>query len=327
MLVSEDLDLDVTRVLDELLDEDAIVAEGRFRLRARAGEAFRHLVGPGGDAHPLAAAAGRRLDHHRIADRVGDLHGLLGVLDRFQMAGDGRHAGLGGELLRGDLVAHRLDGARIGTDEDDARRRQRRGESRTFRQKPVSRMHRLGAGLAAGRDDLGDVEIGLRGGRWADQHGFVGHGDVQPRRDRPRNRPRRWRCPCGARGLDDPTSDLASVGDEDFREHGPRLLVASRYAHKRHPSRSAVMRAAGKATLAQDRSLGRPVCIAACSDDESAQTQYNGAWASEIASNISGVSKSTVESHQKSIFPKTGAGRRASLSSGRPVLPAVQGVG
>ena len=56
VLVAEHLDLDVPRVFDEFLDEDAIIAERGFGLRARAREALRHLVGLGGDAHAFAAA-------------------------------------------------------------------------------------------------------------------------------------------------------------------------------------------------------------------------------------------------------------------------------
>jgi hypothetical protein len=63
-----------------------------------------------GNAHALAAAAGRRLDHHRIADLVGDLDGFLGVLDQAHMAGHGVHAGIGRRASWIDLVTHRLDG-------------------------------------------------------------------------------------------------------------------------------------------------------------------------------------------------------------------------
>ena len=62
-----------------------------------------------GDAHALAAAAGRRLDHHGIADLAGDLLGMVGILDDAETAGHSADLGGIGELLRFDLVAHRLD--------------------------------------------------------------------------------------------------------------------------------------------------------------------------------------------------------------------------
>jgi hypothetical protein len=122
------------------------------------------LLGRIGDAHALAAAAGRGLDHHRIADLVGDLDGLLGVGDLAEVAGHGRHLGLGGRLLALDLVAHGGDRLGVGTDEDDAGLRQRDGEGLALGQEAVARMHGLGAGLLAGLHDLVDHQVGLGGG-------------------------------------------------------------------------------------------------------------------------------------------------------------------
>jgi hypothetical protein len=64
----DDLDLDVVRLLDELLDEHAVVAEAVARLVAAGVEALVRLLVVEGNAQALAAAAGRGLDHHRVAD-------------------------------------------------------------------------------------------------------------------------------------------------------------------------------------------------------------------------------------------------------------------
>ena len=133
VLVAQHLDLDVARLVDELLDEDAIIAERGDRLGARAVKAFLGFACVEGDAQALAAAAGRGLDHHRIADRVGDLHRLLRILDQAHMTGHGADARFGGKLLRRDLVAHRLDGVRVRADEDDLLGLQALGESRRSR--------------------------------------------------------------------------------------------------------------------------------------------------------------------------------------------------
>jgi hypothetical protein len=123
------------------------------------------------------------------------------------------------DLLRGDLVAHRLDRRRRRADEDHARRLQRGGEVAVFRQEAIARMHRLGPGLRRRLHDLVDHDIGLRGGRRADMHRLVRHLDMQ-------------RVAVGvgidgdgrdahlARGLDDAAGDLAPVGDQDLLEHG-----------------------------------------------------------------------------------------------------------
>ena len=218
VLVAEHLDLDVARIDDELLDEDAVVAEGRLRLGTGAGKALRHLDTRMRDAHALAAAAGGRLDHHRIADLVGDAHRGVVVLDDAEMAGNGRDLGGGRRLLRFDLVAHGGDRPGVRADEHDAGFRQRRREGLTLGEEAVAGVHRLGTGRLAGGDDLVDDEIALGRGRRADRNGGIRHLDVQ-----------RILVGVGvdgdgldphpAGGLDDPAGDFAAVGDQNALEH------------------------------------------------------------------------------------------------------------
>ncbi|OIQ66527.1 hypothetical protein GALL_519010 [mine drainage metagenome] len=222
VLVAQHLDLDVARALDELLDEDPVVAEAGLGFRLHRREALFHVLPVPGDPDALAAAAGRGLDHHRIADVLTDLDSVGGVVDLAHMARHHRDIGLGRELLGLDLVAHRLDGVRVRADEDDALGGQPLGEAGVPRQESEAWVNGLGAGLAAGVDDLVGRQIALGGGRGTDEYGLVGHfdrhgigvslgidhhgGDPQP-----------------AAGLDDADRDLAAVGDQDFGEHGPRL--------------------------------------------------------------------------------------------------------
>ena len=146
---------------DELFDEDTVVAKGGFRLVSGRAEAVAHFVVVPGYPHALAAAAGRRLDHHRIADLRGDLDGLVGVLDQAHMAGHGGNACPGRQLLRRDLVAHGFNRLDRRADEGDAFLDQRFGEFGAFRQETVARMDGLGARLAHGVHDLVDDDIGL----------------------------------------------------------------------------------------------------------------------------------------------------------------------
>ena len=79
-------------------------------------------------------------------------------------------------------------------------------------------MHRIGAGLSGRGDDLVGDQIGLRGRRWPDMHGFIGHlqegcACVGVGIDRYRGDAH------AAGGLDDAARDFAAVGDEDFLEH------------------------------------------------------------------------------------------------------------
>src|SRR5690606_22298986 len=102
--------------------------------------------------------------------------------------------------------------------EGDPRLLERRRECRVFREEPVSRMHRLGAGRLAGRDDLLDRQVTVaRRGR-PDMDGLVGHLHMQ-----------RLAVGIGIDsdgtdaealcGLDDPAGDLATIGDEETFEH------------------------------------------------------------------------------------------------------------
>jgi hypothetical protein len=220
VLVAEHLDLDVARIGDELLDEDAVVTEGGSRLRRGAGEALGHLVGGTGDAHALATAAGGSLDHHRIADLVGDGHRLLRPLDDAEIAWNRRDLRGGGRLFGFDLVAHGRDGAGVRADEDDAGLGERLRKGLALGEEAVARMHGLGAGLPAGFDDLLDHEVGLGGSGRPDMDGLVGHLHVEG-------------IPVGigidghgldahAPGsLDDPARNLAPVGNQDLVEHEP----------------------------------------------------------------------------------------------------------
>ena len=144
-----------------------------------------------GDAHALAAAAGARLDHHRIADLARrSSTAWLGVVDQPHVARHRRDPGLGRELLRGDLVAHRPIAADRRPDEGDPRRRERLGELGALREEAVARMHRLGAGRPDRLEDAVDDDVGLadrRPGRCAPPRRPCAR--AAPRRRR-RNRPR-----------------------------------------------------------------------------------------------------------------------------------------
>ncbi len=218
VLVAQNLYFDMAGLLDEFLDQDAVIAERGFRLVARRLEAFAHFVVRAGDAHALAAATGGGLDHHRIANVVGHLDGLLVILDFALEARNRVHARFGGELLGFQLVAHGRDGVRVRTDPGDVLFRQRLGKGRVFRQEAKTGVNRIGARVEAGLNDRVHLQIGFaRRGR-SDEHRLIGHfhrqrigisfgidrhgGNAQP-----------------LAGLDDAHSNFAAVGDEDLVEH------------------------------------------------------------------------------------------------------------
>ena len=121
--VGQHLDFDVSRLFDVFFDEHAIVAETGSRFVGGPLKSVAAFVVVVGQTHPLAAAAGTGLEHHRIADLAGDPNRVFRIVNHVGVAGHGVDARLLGELLGGDLVAHARQGVGLGTDEDDARPR------------------------------------------------------------------------------------------------------------------------------------------------------------------------------------------------------------
>ena len=179
VLVGDDLDFDVARVLDEFLDEHTVVAERGLGLVGGALEPVLGLLRVPRDPHPLAATAGGCFQHHRVADLVGDLDRLGGVLDGVRVARHGRDLGLVGELLGLDLVAHRRDRLGARPDERHAGLVERLRELGVLGEKSVARMHRLGAGVLDRLQDAFDHQIAFRRRRSTDVHRLVGHLHVQ----------------------------------------------------------------------------------------------------------------------------------------------------
>jgi hypothetical protein len=216
--VGDELDFDMVRSLDKLLDEHAIVAKAVARLVAAGVKAFGGLLVVVGDAQSLAATTGRGLDHDRVTDILGDADGGGGIFDGRVVAGDGVDLGFFSQLLRGNLVAHGGDRMVLRADEDDAAFFETTRELLVLGEEAVARVHRLGAGLFAGGDDLVHHQIRFLGRCRADTHGFVGHQHVH-------------RVLVGfgidgdrldthlLGGLHDPAGNFAAVGDQYFLEH------------------------------------------------------------------------------------------------------------
>src|SRR5437763_8030229 len=211
----EDLYLDVPYPGEVPLDEHRPVAEHPLgepayllELRRQAGR-IRYR----GHAHP--AAAGRRLDHDRVPDATGLGERRLDRGGRVGGTGSDRYPGGRHQVPRVDLVAHRVDRARVRTDPDQSLRGDRAGEVGVLRQEPVPRMDRLRTGGLRGREDRLDVAVRLRR---ADGYRLVGLGDErQPGIDVGVHRHGVHAEP--ARGADDPAGDLSPVGDQQRADH------------------------------------------------------------------------------------------------------------
>ena len=223
--VGKQLDLDVPRPLQVPLEVDAVVAEPGLRLAPGGGECVVELVARADDAHAAAAAPGGRLDDQ----------GRLGGL------GHGRHAGLGRDALRLELVAATTQRVGRGPDPGEAGCFDRFGKVAVLRQEPVAGMDRVRARLASRADVFRGIEV--RG----DLDGLV----RRPRMQRPRvvgcdDRDRaEAELP---RGAEDAQGDLPAVCDEHLL-HGPEPTGAPSPA-------SGVPAAAGRASRRRRRRAG-----------------------------------------------------------------------
>ena len=219
VLVGQHLDLDVARVLEELLEVDGGVAEGVLRLGAR-GVHRVHERGLGvHDAHAAPAAAAGGLDDDGVADQRREAPDLLGVVGQ-RPVGAG-HAGDAHALHRRlgrDLVAHHADRGGRRADEDEAGVLHALGEVGVLGEEAVAGVDRLRVGDLGGADDGRDVEVAVARGRRADAHRLVGEHHVLRVRVGLRMDGDRLDAHFAAGALD-AQRDLAAVGDEDLLEH------------------------------------------------------------------------------------------------------------
>ena len=92
------------------------------------------------------------------------------------------------------------------------------GELGVLRQEAVARMHGVGAGDLAGRDDRRNVEIAFAGGRRADADAFIGQPHMHRIGIRRRMHGHRLDAHLAA-GAMDAQRDFAAICNEDLLEH------------------------------------------------------------------------------------------------------------
>ena len=216
--IAEDLDFDVARLLDELLDEHAVVAKAGEPFALGRLEAVFHVLIVPGEAHALAAAARAGLHHDRIADLVGPGQRVFCTVDRAFGTGHRVHARIARELLGFDLVTHRSDGIGGRANEGDAGVLAGQRKALALGQEAIARVDRIGAGVLGRLNDLVRQQIGLRSGRRAEMNRLVRQLDMRAARIGIRIDRDRGDAHLLGR-THDPASDLAAIGDQDFLEH------------------------------------------------------------------------------------------------------------
>jgi hypothetical protein len=217
--VGKHLHFDVPRFDHRALQDQLVRAEGVGGLGPRRAQRRRQLSQVGHQAHAAPAAAGRGLDHDGNADlarlREQRLVGLVGAL----VAGHAGHAGSQHQALGGGLVAHLLDGVRVGADEHQAGGLHRTRKGGVLRQEAVAGVDRVGAAGGGSAQHGVDAEVAVAHRRRADAQRLVGLLHMQRAGVGLAVHGHRA-VALGARRADDAAGDLAAVGDEHLAERG-----------------------------------------------------------------------------------------------------------
>ena len=171
-----DLDLDMAWSLDELLDVDRAVLEGRGRLGLRELDLGLELGGVAHQAQSLAAPAGRGLDHDREAHGFGRLGETLG--DGPVRARHDRDLGRACQRLGRGLMPQLADGFGWRADEDEPMVGAGLREIGVLGQESVAGVDGVGPGaLGRGQQRL-DIEVAGRRRSGTDADGLVGQARV-----------------------------------------------------------------------------------------------------------------------------------------------------
>ena len=231
MRVREHLHLDMPRFVQILFQQHPVVAEAGFRLPPRRGQRRGEIRLPFDHAHALAAAAGGRLDQHRVADALGLAGEQRIVLGGAVIAGHQANTGLGHDAFGFGFGAHRTNRGRRRPDEDESRRRDRLGERFVLGQKAVARMDSLRASRHRDFDDAISAQITLAWRRRPKTMCFVASGNVKRvgvgvriNRDGMDSH--------ASRGARHATGDFAAIGDQNAVKH--RLIFPSPNHSARH---------------------------------------------------------------------------------------------
>src|SRR6266446_2880453 len=103
VVVGENLDLDVPRTLDVLLDVEAAIAERCFAFTGHRADRACDILVALDQAHTLATATSRGLEHDWESDLLDHRSDRSLIGERFEGAGDQRHRGCLHQLSRFEL--------------------------------------------------------------------------------------------------------------------------------------------------------------------------------------------------------------------------------
>src|SRR5690606_35767668 len=177
--VGQNLNLDMTRVLEELLHVDLGVAECGSGFGPGHGYCVQQRSLGVHHSHSTSAATARRLDDNGITDFAS--HALdFGriVRQRARRAWHNRHACFDHGQLGTDLVTHHANGFRTGTNKDKTAFLNPLSEVGIFGKEAIPGMDRFGVGVFSRRNQAGHIEVTVATSRRSDTLGFVSQTHV-----------------------------------------------------------------------------------------------------------------------------------------------------
>ncbi len=172
--ITEHLDFDVARLLQQAFKEDGGVSESCLGLAPGARQLFREVGSIVHFAHTLAATTGGGFDEQGEAGalRLAQQYGVELALSI--VAGHSRHVDCLRQLLGGDLGSHQAHSISRWADEDDASLLARLDEGDIFGEEAVARMNSLGTAAPGNVDDSIDAQVALCCRRGANVVSLVG---------------------------------------------------------------------------------------------------------------------------------------------------------
>ena len=173
MLITEDLILDVSRLLNILFDKDSSVTERRKSFLTRELESLNGLLIVESNTHTLSTTTSGCLNHDGVSDFTGDFEDFLVRVDLTKETWDCVDFSLTSEFLRLDLISHGLDGTGWRADEFNLVVEEKLLESAVLREEAVTWVDGL---CSSGLDDFKDgvhTKIGVLGGRGSYTIGLI----------------------------------------------------------------------------------------------------------------------------------------------------------
>ncbi len=220
VIVRQKLNLNVTRVHDELLDIQPAVSEARKRLRLRLGELRFKLALILHHSDTASAAAGSRLYHNRIADLIAYALCLVYIRNNAVRTRYNRHSRFYHSLAGTCLVTHTLHSFGSGTNKRYPALFAQPREIRVLRQEPEPRVQSVRPRHLTRRDYCLCIEIAVLRGRGTYADRLVRDLRVQSRLVR-RGIHRRRLYPKLSASPHYPYCYLAAIGDKYLVEHLP----------------------------------------------------------------------------------------------------------